>query len=155
MFDDTVNNHCHAELTYLTHDAMWCNKLGTPVPLSNINASFHTHEEVIVTEEDKTDFVWPAMDDVRDTARKAQETLQNPPTEVTTFLEKYRPLLLTAGVTILLFKIEKRMVKKVVRRELFAALSNTPVRIDVRAYLSDLEAHEVAKRASWLAKHPY
>lgn len=58
-----------------------------------------------------------AFGDIRD---KAEEALRNPEDSVQkaqSLAKQYQPLLLAAGATYLLFKIEKRMVTKVIRKE--------------------------------------
>lgn len=85
---------------------------------------------------------------VEDLQAKAQEALKNPPT----ITDKQKALLLTVGVTYLLFKIEKRMVKKVVKK----AFETYPVRIDLPAYIADKDAYYTAQyaaaQAAWSAK---
>lgn len=102
-------------------------------------------------ESPNVNFEIPTMDEIKEKARKAQESLQNPPT----ITDKQKAILLTLGVTYVLFRIEKRMVKKVVRKELIQALTNIPVRIDLQSYMADLDVYDAAQRAAWLSKHPY
>lgn len=58
-----------------------------------------------------------AFDSVKD---RAQEALRNPDDvkdKAQNLLKQYQPLLLAVGATYLLFKIEKRMVTKIVRKD--------------------------------------
>lgn len=58
----------------------------------------------------------PSFEDLRN---KAQESLKNPTPEVDqakSFYERNKPLILTVVGTVVLYKIEKRMVKKVVAK---------------------------------------
>lgn len=95
------------------------------------------------TPENEPDFFMQNMQEVRD---KAAEALKNPPT----ITEKQKALLLTVGLTYVLFKIEKRMVKKVVKK----AFETYPVRIDLASYMADLDAWDKAKYANWAAGAP-
>lgn len=84
-----------------------------------------------------------AIDGVRD---RAQQALQNPPQVA----NKHKALIVCAVATVVLYKIEKRMVKKVVKK----ALETTPVRIDLATYMEDLDAWDKARWARQAAGAP-
>lgn len=77
---------------------------------------------------------------VEDLQAKAAEALKNPPAVT----DKQKAILLTVGLTYVLFRIEKRMVKKVVKK----AFETYPVRIDLASYMADLDAYDKARWAA-------
>lgn len=88
-----------------------------------------------------TDFSLPSLDEMTAKAREAYEKTDLPPLDETLeqtkgFYEQYKPLILTGLGCLVLYKIEKRMVRKVVTQ----VLKKTPVAIDVPRYMQDYEA---------------
>ncbi len=78
----------------------------------------------------------PTADELRS---KAQQALRNPPT----VSDKHKALIICTVATVVLFKIEKRMVKKVVKK----AFESYPVRIDLASYMADLDVYDKAQWA--------
>ena len=85
---------------------------------------------------------------------KAEEILTGAPPEIQqaveksrSFIQENRPVLVTAAACYVAYRINKRMVCKVVAK----ALQNTSVRVDLPAYFNDLQVWEAAKAAEKVA----
>lgn len=91
------------------------------------------------------------LDDMREQAEKKYNEFvsENPELgqnvqKAQNFYERNKPAILTAVGCVVLYKLEKRMVRKVVTK----ALREGVTRVDLPAYMSDLDAFYAARMAT-------
>lgn len=109
---------CTGKLEYHTYDAMWCQLKDDRVEVPNIrNDGSHTHEESNMTDSPynkplQTEKFNEVFEGVKS---KAQDAVQNEKAQ--SVLSENKELLITAGLLFVAYKLNKRMIKNVVRKD--------------------------------------
>lgn len=117
---------CRGKLEYHTFDAMWCSEKNDRAEVPNIrNDGTHTHEEISMSESPyarfNQSFNTPLSSETLENVKtKAQDAMQNQEETVQkaqSFVAQNKNALILLGLTVVAFKVEKRMITNIVRKD--------------------------------------